>query len=323
MVDSAELVTAANPREGHRAKRAVARQSRTRPRRGQHRDLSLLAIDARPKLIVVWSAAGSVGKSTVAAGLAPFLGGHGGRTLLVDLDTYSPSQAVIHGLTEVTAGALAAARLARQDRYTDEEHDRLVVRLKYYDLLSGVTQIGRWMELDDHAVGLMLHALAQRYEQIVVDVSSNLDPEVVEPELGNPRNQTARLLLSKADIILVVSSADPVALSRTLSQWTTASALGEGAMLFAVNRMRSSAIGSDAKGQISALVAAKPFGLESEDLMFLPDDSKTCDQALLAGQSVAVARPRSPLAKALREIAARINSSHVHNARAGQAERQG
>ena len=53
------------------------------------------------------------------------------------------------------------------------------------------------------------------------------------------------------------------------------------------------------------------------DVVFVPDDPRACDDALLAGEPVTAVRNRSGFAKGIRELASRINSTHVHTARAG------
>jgi MinD-like ATPase involved in chromosome partitioning or flagellar assembly len=240
---------------------------------------------------------------------------------LVDLDTFAPSQSVIHAREQVTAGVLGAARLIRQERYSAEEHARLTVALERYDLLSGITSHERWPELDDFSVGLMLHELAGRYEQVVIDLGGCAADTEVDPESGIRRNVAGAKVLEMADVVLLVTAADPVSLARLVAELPAVRPLVAGRLMVVVNRTRNDSIGGNAQRQITQLIEG--LGVASHDIVFLPDDPTVCDQALASGVAVTVARPRSGLAKALRELAARLNSSHVHSSRVSQAERQG
>lgn len=303
------------------------------------RALALLNLGSveRPSVIAVCSALGSVGKSTIAAGLAKVLSqsatsaagaagtGRGGRSeravCLLDLDTFAPSQAILHARPQVTAGVLGSARLIRQERYSDGEHERLVAQAGSYDLLTGIASLERWPELDEYSIGVLLHDQSARYQQVVIDLGGNPSAAEVDPELGMRRNQATVKALAMADVVLLVTAADPVALSRTLGMLSAMRASAAGRIVVVVNRWRTSVIGSGALGQVLELLGNA--GVDRDDVCVVPDDPSACDLALSRGVSVVEARGRGQVARALRELAAQINSSHVHSSRAGQAERQG
>ncbi len=300
---------------------------------GADRSFSLLSLGSptQPQVIAVCSALGSVGKSTLAAGLAEAiaesLGKRGARgtamraTCLLDLDTFSPSQAVMHARTEITAGVLGSARLIRQERYSDGEHERLVARAGAYDLLTGIASLDRWPELDEYSVGLLLHDQVGRYDQLVLDLGGNPTATEVDPELGLRRNQATVKALTAADVAIVVTAADPVSLSRTLNLLASLQNLVAGRLMVAVNRWRTTAIGGGAQSQVLDLLAKA--GIAVDQVLFVPEDAGNCDSALSRGVSVVHAKPRGPIARAMRDLVTQINSSHVHSSRAGQAERQG
>lgn len=289
----------------------------------------------RPSVIAVCSALGSVGKSTIAAGLAQVLSqsaiGSGAgvarreraerAVCLLDLDTFAPSQAILHARPQITAGVLGSARLIRQERYSDSEHERLVARVGSYDLLTGIASLERWPELDEYSIGVLLHEQSARYQQIVMDLGGNPSAAEVDPELGMRRNQATVKALAMADVALLVTAADPVALSRTLGMLSAMRASLAGRIVVVVNRWRTSVIGSGALGQVLELLGNA--GVDRDDVFVVPDDPAACDLALSRGVSVVQARGRGPVARALRDLAAQINSSHVHSSRTGQAERQG
>lgn len=290
-----------------------------------------LAAQPKPQLIALCSALGSVGKSTLAAGLTDAIaessekrgirGTANKGACLLDLDTFSPSQAIMHARIEVTAGVLGSARLIRQERYSDTEHARLVARPGAYDLLTGIASLDRWPELDEYSVGLLLHDQVDRYDQLVVDLGGNPVALEVDVELGMRRNQVTHKVLGMADAAIVVTAADPVSLSRAINLLATLKDLVAGQLFVAVNRWRTTAIGGGAQTQVLDLL--QQAGIAASNVMFIPDDAAGCDSALSKGVSVLHAKPRGPIARALRELAAQINSSHVHSSRTGQAERQG
>lgn len=276
------------------------------------------------RVIAVCSPIGSHGRSLVAASLA-FCFGQGssqGEVLLVDADTKAPAQHILHGITELTAGVLAAGRLARLDRYSEQEHERLVVAAKGYGLLTGIQSIERWSELDDHACNRMLATLRLNANTLVVDLAAEMDAEPVEPSLGIRRNQLAITAVQQAAIVILVCQADPIALGRLAEAFKvleSTSFAGElksmPRVILAINRMRDAAIGPGAKRQIEDYLDGFAATLNFE-VVFLPYDPKACDSALQAGEVVARAHPRSPFSRAVRALVAQINSSHVNTSRA-------
>lgn len=278
------------------------------------------------RLIVVCSPIGSHGRSTVAAGIADVLGHESNEesVLLIDADTKAPAQHILHGSTEVTAGVLAAGRLARLDRYSAEEHERLVVPVRGYQLLTGIQSLERWSELDEHACNRLLQELRQRASNLVLDIAHDLDAEPVEPTLGIRRNQFAVSVIDQADVIVLLCEADPVSLSRLPGALKAlASIRGAGRvnraqprLLIAINRMRDSAIGSGARRQIEEYLDGFA-SMHLFEFAFIPDDAKVCDSALQAGEVVTRAHPRSSFSRAVRGLVAQINSTHVHTSRPG------
>lgn len=297
-------------------------RSRTRDKsevRGKRRfdSPSAVDIDAGSKLIAVWSASGSNGRSTIAAALArAFAAADSSReVLLVDADSLAPSQHLLHGLTEVTSGILGAARLVRQDRYDDHEHERLTNAVAGYRLMTGIPVLSRWPELDEYALGLLVHELAGRAPIAIFDVAAPLDQEVVEPSLGQRRNQATLSVLSRSDVVLAVGNADPVSIARLVEALPELERLVAGRVIVVINRMRTEAIARDARKQIEAIFAGR-------QVAYVVNDPKACDDALREGQNPLVIRPRSDLARSIRELASRINSTHADSARAHQTERQ-
>ena len=270
-------------------------------------------------MLAVWSPQGSTGRSTLAAALAHTFAKsnvRSGHVLLVDADSYAPAQHLIHGANEITAGILAAARLIRQERYLDQEHERVTLPVGDYRLMTGVTVADRWPELDDHASSLLIHELGQRASLNIFDVSPELDPALVEPSLGIRRNQLTLAVLQRADVVLAIANADPVSIARLIESLPRLIEAVNGRIIIVINRMRTSAIGQNAKRQILEVLSSQELAIPLE-VVFVPDDPRACDESLLAGEPVTLHRNRSAFAKGVRELASRINSTHVHTARAG------
>jgi MinD-like ATPase involved in chromosome partitioning or flagellar assembly len=284
------------------------------------------SVAAPSRLIAICSPIGSHGRSTIAAAISDVLGrdANDESVLLVDADTKAPAQHILHGITEVTAGVLAAGRLARLDRYTADEHQRLVLPSRGYRLLNGIQSLERWSELDEHACNRLLLALRQNAATLVFDVADELDAELVEPTLGNRRNQFAVSVIDQADVVVLLCNADPISLGRLpeslktleIRSGATRANRTQPRLVIAINRMRDSAIGSDARRQIEGFLDSFASAHRFE-LAFIPDDQKACDSALQAGEVVTRAHPRSSLSRAVRGLVAQINSSHVHTSRAG------
>lgn len=283
-------------------------------------------------LIAVWSVIGSQGRSTLSASLAYLLGQSRevGEVLLVDADGKAPAQHTLHGLTEVTAGVLAAGRLARLDRYSNEEHDRLTIPASGYRLLAGIQSIERWSELDEHACNRLLTVLRQTATTLIFDISDELDAEPIEPALGIRRNQLGLSVIRQAGVVVLACGADPIALSRLPEAFKQLELVLVGnveprippRVILAINRMRDAAIGSGAKNQIEEYLDSLACSFEFE-VVFLPDDPKSCDSALKLGEVVAQAHPRSSFSRAVRALAAQINSTHVNTSRARKTKQQG
>ena len=295
--------------------------AKTEPRQGLRSGrraavASSFETDSVSRTIAVWSPNGSHGRSTIASSLAHVLAAAGQQTILVDADSVSPSQHLIHGLTEVTAGILGAARLVRQERYSDDEHERLTIPVGGYRLLTGLPVVARWTELDEFGLGLLVHDLAARASNVVLDIGASIDAEIVEPSLGQRRNQASLSVLSRSDVVLVVCNADPVSVSRLVEALPELERLVAGRIIVVINRMRPDAIARDARKQLDAL-------FDGRQIAYLANDPKACDDALREGQSVTAVRPRSEFVRGVRELASRINSSHADSPRAHQTERQG
>lgn len=199
--------------------------------------------------IVTWGSVGS-GKTSLAVNLSFELASLGHRTCLIDADTYHPSVAALLGLTDPGGALTAALRLARQDRLTQEEFDRLSRKLDFAGgslwLLPGLISPSRWAEIDPQSLDFLRAELGKRFDILVWDVASHIQHRLIDSTTGKERNQATLHLLSTADLVTASFLADPVGVNRFLFDirdisreiWPVA------------NRVRGSVLGRQASGQL-------------------------------------------------------------------------
>ncbi|WP_127792948.1 regulator [Agromyces sp. LHK192] len=265
------------------------------------------ADDGRPAVVAVWGPAGAPGRTLVSINLAAELAAAGHRVVLVDGDPYGGTVAAALGLLDEAPGFAAACRLAGAGAFDRTEFERLVQRhtapRASFDVLTGLVGPSRWPELTEQRVEATLAALRAWAEYVVVDTGFSLerDEELTSDEFAPRRNAATFAALAAADRVVAVGIADPVGLSRLLR--------GHAELLehvppdgvdVIVNRVRSSALGIDAHGQIRQTM--RRFAGISEVTM-LPHDGRAADSAILTARTLREAASRSPLRTSIRDYA--------------------
>ena len=258
----------------------------------------------------VWGPAGSPGRTTVAVNLAVELALAGRRTLLVDLDTYAASAGVHLGLLDESAGIAQACRLADQGGITAEGVARSALRARVagttLQVLTGLTRSDRWPELRRAALDAVLAAAAEGWEEVVIDCGFSLEQdEELSFDIPAPQRNAATLSgLAAADRILVVGAGDPVGLPRLvrgLDELDQAETAADAVVEIVVNQVRAEASGVAPKSQVRSVL--ERFAGDRTVAAFLPWDRKALDRALLGGQVLAEAAPKSALRRALSALA--------------------
>lgn len=259
------------------------------------------------KGILIWSAGGAAGKSTLALNLAVALRSTGESVALIDADTQSPTLDLMLGLRERTAGLLAVARLARQERYTDTEHARLVSNIgsgkRQIQFVAGLASVARWAELESLGIQAASDQIERRSSYQIWDVASPLDPSLVEPEFATSRNLVSRFLVRHCATVVAVTAPDPVAIARLISDFAELRELCEGRILIVVNRFRTSVLGGNAKRQIIDVLREQ---LGDYEILFVPEDQSLNDAAIAKATSAIDLRPRSSFARAVAGLASAI-----------------
>ncbi|WP_337063469.1 AAA family ATPase [Kineococcus sp. G2] len=270
------------------------------PGTAEEQVLSDAAAAGTGRTVAVWGPHGSTGRSTVAVNLAAELAATGAATVLADLDTRGACVAQLLGVLDEAPGLLAAVRAATEGRLDAgvlQRHAALV--LPDLAVLTGAPDPRRWSELRPVGLRRVLEVAAGVAEWVVVDLPGGSDEE----EDGS-RDASTAVALEAADAVLVVGAADPVGLQRWIRAWQRLGELAPGVPAFAVlSRVRASAVGAPAPRRVAG-VLHRFAGVV--DAVLLPEDP-AADEAALSGRTLGEVAPRSPLRRALAELAHRLD----------------
>lgn len=260
------------------------------------------------RIIAVWGAHGAPGRSTVAIQLAVELARAGRRCALIDADTVAPSLALLLGLGDEAPGIAAACRRAELGGLDAAELGRLAAGVETsagtIDVLAGLNRPSRWPELSSVRMNTTLGVCRDWADETIVDVSAAFDSyEEISDDLTGPRRHAATTtVLREADVIVAVTAADPLSISRFLRDHAELRGLvGPTARIAVVaNQVRPGPLGIDARGQVRRTLE-RFAGIT--DVTFLPFDQRAADAALLHARPMADVTPRSALVSAVRRLA--------------------
>ncbi|WP_432565612.1 AAA family ATPase [Kineococcus sp. SYSU DK003] len=254
----------------------------------------------RGRTLAVWGPHGSCGRTTIAVNVAAELAVSGNSVLVVDADTRGAAVGQALGMLDEAPGLLAAVRSAADGRLDAAALQRhLAVAAPDLAVLTGASEPARWSEVRPAAFRRVLEIGSLVHDWTVVDLPGGLD------DLGQEggRDAVTATAAEAADVVLVVGTADPVGLQRFVRAWSRLPELAPEAFVVpVVNRVRSSAVGTPAVRRTTSLLR-RLAGVE--DVVALPDDV-AADTALLAGRTLPEHAARSPLRRALRDLAGRV-----------------
>ena len=281
------------------------------------------------RVTAVWGPTGAPGRTTVAVNLAAETAAQGARVLLVDADTYGPAVGVLLGLTDESAGLARAARAADRGRLDRDAlaQAAVTVRAAGADLsvLTGVTRPERWPEVRGAALEEVLRQARTDFDEVVVDVGFCLeeDEELSFDVPAPQRNGATLAALRAADRVIALGTGDAVGLPRLMrGVEALREAVPDGPEpVVVVNRVRPTASGTAPQSQISAVWSR--FGPGQPPEVFLPSDTGACDRAVLGGQLLAEAAPKSPLRRALASLATAPPGTPRDGSRASAAGTRG
>ncbi|PXA76122.1 chromosome partitioning protein [Auritidibacter sp. NML120779] len=263
-------------------------------------------------VIAVWGPHGGVGRSTVAVNLAVELTTWGKHVLLIDADTHGASVATMLGLLDDSAGIAQASRAAEHHRLSVEElrsHcHRVGVGGQYLDVLTGLTRPDRWAELRPSSLQTIFAQARSGWDLVVIDAGFGLEEdEELSFDIPAPQRHAATLsAIHAADTVVAVGTADPIGLPRLIGGIEQ---IGEkqisGEVIPVLNQVSSASSGFNPKRGITEVW--QRFGPQLKLEVFLPDQPQQCRTALLRGQALIEVAPKSPLRRAVNELARRLS----------------
>ena len=251
------------------------------------------------RVLAVWGSAGS-GKTTLAINLGFEFATLGMRVLIIDADSYRPSVAAALGFTDQGPGITAVLRLARSNRLSVEELERLTEEVQFDShklrILTGLNSPSRWAELDAPALTELLEFARSEFDMVVLDLASETEPGLLTATSAVSRNTATNCLLEKADLALGVFGADPVGVNRFL--WDCRNASIEFWPI--ANRMRSSVIGKNPARQLKDTIH-RLARLEIKALV--PDDQAAIDTSIASAKPLCLSSKNSKAREAIRALA--------------------
>jgi MinD-like ATPase involved in chromosome partitioning or flagellar assembly len=261
---------------------------------------------AQGTTIAVWGPAGAPGRTSVAIAIAAELAAVGKRVVLADVDSHAASVAPMLGLLDEAPGFAAACRLAGSGSLDVAELDRISDSaggaVGGFRVLTGLGRPSRWPELTADRVAGVMRQCRGWADVTVLDLAASLESdEQISSDLHAPRRNGATMaVLREADQVVAVGSADPVGLSRLLRSYADlVEAVSTRAVHVLVNRLRASAVGMSAAGQVEETL--QRFG-GIPRAAFVPYDLAAFDAAVLTGGTLVQHAPKSHARLALRDF---------------------
>ena len=259
------------------------------------------------RLIAVWGPTGAPGRTTVAIGVASELAALGRSTLLIDADVYGGVVAQLIGLLDEAPGLAAACRLANAGALDLPALADLARTVSpSFRVLSGISRADRWPELRPAALEVVLELARSLAPVTVVDCGFGLeqDEELAYDTAAPRRNGATLAVLTTAETVVVVGSADPVGLQRLVRGLADLREAVPGiAPVVVVNRLWASAVPGDSEAEVRTALH-RYAGVS--DLTVVPMDVDGVDRAVAAGRTLAEAAAASPARIALAALAAQL-----------------
>ena len=168
------------------------------------------------RLVVVWSGAGSPGRTMCAIHLALEAARSGLRTLLIDADVWAASIAQTLDLAE--SPSLAQAALLASEGWRSPLTDCVQSGPEGLSVLAGLARSELWPEVREESWRAILGTAIAGYEVVVVDVAAPIeeDEELAFDRVPFRRNLVTTLALELADHVALVAATDPVGLRRAV-----------------------------------------------------------------------------------------------------------
>lgn len=244
---------------------------------------------SRGRLVAVWGTPGAPGRTSIAVAVADRMARAGRDVLLVDADTQAPSLAATLGLLDPGSGLARSARLADAGQLDAHSLAQSARRIDSgLRVLTGLTAADRWPEVGPAALDSLERSARDLAELAVADCGPMLDADLGNAGVDVGRTAATRFMLQRADLVLLVASADPVGISRlvvALGMWREfAEEVGiAGAPIVVLNSVRPFLAGRNPVQAVAATLA--DCGIEGIELLAVPHDRGTYDLCLRDGRT--------------------------------------
>lgn len=256
----------------------------------------------RGKLIAVWGAKGSPGRTTIAIELAFELAALEPSTLLLDGDPYGGDVLQLLGMTEELPTVVWASRLAHRDEISPAVFASQLRRAGRLGpvVLPGLPRSRAWSEVSPFGWKRLLQGVTGTFVTTVVDTGFSLeDDETALDGPGRGRNEMARTVVEEADHVVAVCGADPGGLKHFIRSFEDLEALTDpDSITVVVNRA--------APGDRRAISALLSTHLGKRVAHFVPDRPADAARAVSNGVPIREAIRRSDVTEAIRELGASL-----------------
>lgn len=257
---------------------------------------------ASPRVIAVWGTPGAPGVSTIALHLADEAARRGCRSLLIDADVDGGILGHRMALLEESAGLSAACATAEQADLKPMHLADIVRELRPgIGLLTGIPHAQRWAEWRPYALTAVWQAARAGAEVTVIDCGHALPDDDPLYDTAPTRSTAFTSACAAATDIVIVGSADPIGMVRLVEALARLDLDADLRRTVVLNRCRRTAFrGVSTTDLVAVLTRTCP----AAHVVWLPEDRRACERAIIRGVTLAQAAPRSGLRRRLRGLTA-------------------
>jgi len=248
-----------------------------------------------PRVMVVTSGKGGVGKSTVALNLALTLGEAGQKVLLVDADTNL-------GSIDIMLGVSPRFRMGEVLRGEADLEDVLFTPAKNLRVLPASSGDAEHPDLTEGDVDRMFADIATLHER----------PTVVLVDTGAGMHREVMAYCMKADELLVVAGPEPTSVMDAYAMMKVVWAeRPEASLSLVLNNVRTSAEAEEVGGKLSQ--AVRHFLKRELVILGAVPADQSVQRAVLQQLPLVKAFPRSPASLAFRSLASQVSMDVQRN----------
>jgi MinD-like ATPase involved in chromosome partitioning or flagellar assembly len=258
----------------------------------------------RAQFTAVGGPAGS-GATEIAITLTDAMATAGRRSIIVDADEVTPS--VAPRLALPIEPNLRSAIDAVEFGLGDLRRSLLRVPDADFGVLSGLPNVAAWSQVQPAEVVAVIEALVAAVDDVIVNVGHRLE----DVGGGRGRYGISRSVLTEASLLVAVSTATPVGVTRLLAWIADARTMApEARIVIVINRAPRDGY------RRAELMAEIVRSFEPSGLFFVPED-KRVDAAVWRGSPVG----RGPFCRAVRQLARVVQAPRSSREAVGVARR--